>query len=419
MASLATRALLVLVCGFAALSSSAAAALGLAEERILVFTGLVAALALLPFLVRPRLVRPSGPVLLLWLLLASMVLADLAGDFDPLDAKVALPLLVLLAAPNLARSLGPVELGRFAWRLLSVYVVITCFYQFVAEPTVVAHGYAGIVRYDPTGSVVMHSSLSLIHLVMARARLSQPLPPRARLATIALGGMSLSMVFLTATRTALLTLAVLAVLHLATTPQPGLAWRRLGAAALGLALAFTLWTLVVNDSFYLRLSGGQDDFSSGRWTSIAHWLALAGDRPWGLGLGAVRDLLAGGRPELNGTDLLEWPHNEFVRFWVEAGPIGLLFVVLLLALLVRRALRAARVEPDPVLRALMLAIAADLLAEACLQNLLNAVYHATVLILMLSLAVARVDRSVMAPPLRLDPTLGPGAFWAGSTGRPP
>ena len=41
MTSLLTRALLVLVCGFAALSSSAAAALGLAEERILVFTALL------------------------------------------------------------------------------------------------------------------------------------------------------------------------------------------------------------------------------------------------------------------------------------------------------------------------------------------------------------------------------------------
>ena len=65
MASLLVRALLVLVCGFAALSSSVAAALGLEEERILAFTGLVSVLLLLPFLYRPRLSRPSGPVLLL------------------------------------------------------------------------------------------------------------------------------------------------------------------------------------------------------------------------------------------------------------------------------------------------------------------------------------------------------------------
>ena len=417
MASLATRALLVVVCGFAALSSSAAAALGLAEERIFVFTALVMALSLLPFLVRPRLVRPGGPILLLWLMLAAMVLVDLAGEFDPLDAKAALPLLVLLAAPNLARGLAPGELGRFVWRLLSVYVAMTCVYQLVAEPAAVAHGYDGIVRYDPTGSVVMHSSLSLIHLIMALTRLSQPLPARVRLATLALGAMSLSMVFQTATRTALLTLVIFAVLHLATTQRPSRACYRLGAAALGLGLAFTLWTIGVNDSFYLRLTGGQNDYSSGRWSSLAHWLTVAGDHPWGLGLGAVRELLANGRPELDGSALLEWPHNEFVRFWVEAGPIGLLFVVLLLALLLRRALRAARIERDPVMRALILAIAADLLAEACLQNLLNAVYHATVLILILSLAVAQAGRPVARP--ALDRTAGPEAVWAISAGRPP
>ena len=59
-----------------------------------------------------------------------------------------------------------------------------------------------------------------------------------------------------------------------------------------------------------------------------------------MGLGAVRELLADGRPALDGTSLLEWPHNEFVRFYVEAGPPGLLFVVLLLTVLVQRAICA-------------------------------------------------------------------------------
>src|SRR4029453_30587 len=82
MASLLTRALLVLVCGFAALSSSAAVALGLAEERVLVFTGLLLALLALPLLARPAFARPSGPALLLALLLAGIVVTDVGGTFD-------------------------------------------------------------------------------------------------------------------------------------------------------------------------------------------------------------------------------------------------------------------------------------------------------------------------------------------------
>ena len=393
MARLLTRAFLLLVCAFAALSSSAAAAIGIEEERVLLFSGCLLVLLLVPFLVRPTLTRPSGPVILLLLLLLWMLLADAAeGEFDLLDARIALPPLVLLATPNLARHFTAAELMRLVWRLLSAYVALTFAYQLLAEPAVVAHGYDGIVRYDPTGSVIMHSSLSLIHFLVAATRLGRPLAPRARLGTLALAGMSLVMVLMTATRTAFVTGGLFALLLLLASPEPGRMARALALAGLGLALAFLAWTILVSDSFWLRLSGGQEDFTSGRWSSIRYWLGLAAQHPFGLGLGTVRAMLAGGRPALDGADLLEWPHNEPVRFYLEAGPPGPLFVVLLVGLLVRRALLAARIEPDPVRRTLMLAIAADLVAECLLQNLLNAIYHATVLILVLALAVATTER---------------------------
>jgi O-antigen ligase len=106
----------------------------------------------------------------------------------------------------------------------------------------------------------------------------------------------------------------------------------------------------------------------------------------------VRELMAGGKPFLEGESTLEWPHNEFVRFYVEAGPVGLAFVLLLVGLLVRTALVAAAADPVPERRALMLVIAADIVAESCLQNLFNAVHHATVLVLFLALA-AHAPRS--------------------------
>ena len=129
MASLLVRFLLALVCGFAALSSSVAAALGLAEERILAFTGLVSALLLLavpgPAPAGPA-ERPRSPA---GLLAAGILLTDLAGHFDPVDAKIVLPVLVLVAAPNLARFLSAEALLRFVWRLLSFYVAATFFYR--------------------------------------------------------------------------------------------------------------------------------------------------------------------------------------------------------------------------------------------------------------------------------------------------
>lgn len=391
MARFLTRALLLLVCAFAALSSSAAAALGLEEERVLLFSAFLLLLLLLPFLVRPSFTPPSGPVAVLAALLVWMLLADAAsGSFDPLDARIVLPVLVLLATPNLARHFEPEALAVLVWRLLSGYVALTFAYQVLAEPAAIARGHEGIVRYDPTGSVIMHSSLSLLHLLLALTRLTQPQRRVQRLLTLALGAMSLTMVMLTATRTVLVTSALFALLLVMTARRPGAVLRTLALAAAGFALAFLAWTLFVNDSFWLRLTGGggQEDFSAGRWSSIRFWLALAAEHPFGLGLGAVREMLADGRPALNGSELLEWPHNEPVRFYLEAGPPGVMFVVLLLGLLVRRAVLAARREVDPVRRTLLLAIAADLVAESLLQNLLNAIYHATVLILVLSLVAA-------------------------------
>jgi O-antigen ligase len=127
---------------------------------------------------------------------------------------------------------------------------------------------------------------------------------------------------------------------------------------------------------------------------------LAGERPFGLGFGAVREMLAEGKPWLDGASTLEWPHNEFVRLYVEAGPLGLGFALLLVGALARTALRAAARDAgggDPARRTLLLAIAADIVAEACLQNLFNAVHHATVLVVFLALAAAATRGSGRAP----------------------
>jgi hypothetical protein len=72
-------------------------------------------------------------------------------------------------------------------------------------------------------------------------------------------------------------------------------------------------------------------------------------------------------------------------------------------MLVRAARLAAARDEEPVRRTLALAVAADIVAEASLQNLFNAVYHATVLVIFLSLAAHGARR---APAPRVE--VGPG-----------
>jgi hypothetical protein len=123
------RALLVLTCAFAALSSSVAIALGLEQERIVVFSALVAGLCLLPYIQGAPLPRPGSGLLCLFLLLLAIAVQDgLVGSLDPLDYKVALLLLVLLAAPGLAAELGQAAMARMSWALLALYVAVTFTY---------------------------------------------------------------------------------------------------------------------------------------------------------------------------------------------------------------------------------------------------------------------------------------------------
>ena len=198
---------------------------------------------------------------------------------------------------------------------------------------------------------------------------------------------------LTGTRSAVLTLVVFGALWLSAGRLPELARARtLGLVLAALALFFLL-SLLVSDSLWSRLVElGGAGYSSGRWPAIQHWLALGAGHPFGLGLGAVRQLLAGGRPEIAGGHLLEWPHNELVRFYVEGGILGAVLVLVLIIEVVRRARRRAMATADPVERVIVLAIAADMLVQCLLQNYFNSVYHATVLLMILGMLAAADDR---------------------------
>ena len=396
-----TRVLLALICAFAAVSSTLADSLGFQTERVVAFSALVAALCALPHLRGARLVPPSGVLACLFLLLVAIAAQDaLSGKLDPVDYKVVLPLLVLVAAPALARDFDADALVRFAWRMLAAYALGTFAYEMVAEPAAISHDYAGIVRYDPTGSVIMHASLSLICLLLALARAAEPGPLPRRCGFLAVGAVALVMVLEAATRTVIVSLTLLAGFHLLTTTNRGAALRQLLLAAVGLVLVFAAYSALVNPSFLLRLVSNDEvtDYGSGRLPSIAYWLTLVGDHPLGLGFGAVRELMADGKPFLDGDNTLEWPHDEYVRFYVEAGPLGLAFVLLLVGGCVRMALRAAAVDGCGPRRMLTLAIAADLVAESCLQNLFNAIYHATVLVTFLALAAKGAERDAAGPP---------------------
>lgn len=397
------RLLFAILFGFACVSSEAAGLWSLDRVRILAFLAAYGGLVLVALLREPRLepIDARTPALSA-LLLVPILLADVVrGEVEPIDYKVALVLPLFLFAPNVARALDGRDPSELVWRLLTLYVVATALLAVLVVPDFLRRGRPDLTRVDFTGSLVAHAGLCTIYLLATLAKVRTSAQPVLAAGHLCLAGTAAAMVLLTGTRTALVTCAIHLVLDVATAERPGDRFVRLLPAIAGAVGLLAVYTTLVSDDFLERwLPGSTEDWSSGRAVSQLHWLALAVDEPLGLGFGVVRERLAEGRPALDGTRLLEWPHNEPLRFYIEAGLPGLLFVGLLLFELVRLAIRAARADDRPLRRATMLAITADMLAQSAFQNYFNSIYYAVGLLLVLTTSAASVEmasRPAVAP----------------------
>lgn len=395
------RLLLALLLAFAFVSSEASVLLQLDQLRTAAFVATLAGLLGLGLARAPRLVltETTVPALLLGLLAVVLAADAVLSKVDPLDYKVALLLPVLVLAPTVATAFGDRDPSELVWRLLALYVIATAILAVVAVPEWLVRGRADLTRFDFTGSLIGHTGLCVVFLITTLARLRPAAGHPALLVHVALAGTATVMVLLTGTRTALATFVLYLILEVAGAAAPRAAVARLVPLAFGALAALTLHTLLVSDDFLERLLGGSsEDWSSGRFASQVHWLTRGLEHPLGLGFGAVRETLRDGRPALDGVRLLEWPHNEPIRFLVEAGLPGLAFVGLLLGRITVLAVRAARLDRSGPRRAMVLAIAADMLGQSLFQNYFNSIYHAGALLFVLSILVARIEAEVADEP---------------------
>ncbi len=406
--------LLLVAWGFVFLSATVAEALGLGRLRVVAFALVVGALlALAVARAACFSIRGRGLALILAALYWAIFALHPEVPFDPLDHKLLAVLAVLLLAPELARLFAGVALARLTLAVLGAYVVASAGVLLLGGGQGMFRGAGGVVRLDVSGSMIVHASLMAIFLPPALLALRRERRAWVRVLGLPAVGLALAMLFWVATRTALLTLLLYGLLELVAGP-----WRRrlgpLLLAALAGGVVFALFTLFVSDALWLRLVGaGPAPWASGRGEALAYWTAVAFDHPLGLGIGALRRAFAEGRPVLDGAVLLEWPHNELVRLWVEGGLLGLVFALLLVGGLVLRAVRAARLEPDPAARSLLLVLAADLFAQSLLQNYFNNVYQATVVVLTLVLLAARAHVRAEETAVRAEQDLWASAAVVG------
>lgn len=390
------RGLLGLALAALGFSSTTVAALGLDDLRIVVFALVFVALCAGAVVSWPRFGggERTVPLLALWLLALIALVSHIAGPATGglLDYKILLPILALLLAPNLRAAMGELDLARFALRAGSIYILATAAVGTFLPAAAVLRNVSSHVRVDVTGSIVLHASLCTILVLGLLAAATTADGVLRRLWPVLLASVAAWMVMLTGTRSAALSLLFFLVLWTLAGGAGQLVRPRLLALGLLALGCLVLLSLVASDAIWARLTAtGEVHYSSGRWPAIRHWLSLAAGQPFGLGIGATRALMAEGRPAIAGG-LLEWPHNELVRFWVEAGVLGFFLVLILLGEVLRRALRHARTTRHPVERALVLAIAADMVVQCLFQNYFNSVYHATVMLMLLGMLTAGRQR---------------------------
>ncbi|HEX2525792.1 MAG TPA: O-antigen ligase family protein [Geminicoccus sp.] len=372
------RLLLILLVVLATLSSDQAERLGLVGLRmpafVLVTGGLISlALACCPV---PE-EADAGIAMLLALLVGAIALLDLRGTVDPIDYKLLLPVAVLFAAGPIAALLRHLDLPTWHWWVLSSYVSVTALNVMTSNLDELARGAGGIVRIDASGSLVTHTAFCSMQLVLSVVTFQEASAP-GRLMRLLAGGCALVMLIAAATRTPFLTLILAGCLLLGVAPDRSWWWRRMVAGSVVAVVFLTVYSATIDVSLWRRLwSDGQTEWSTGRAVAIDHWLTSALDHPLGLGLGAVREALGDGKPALDGEAILDWPHNEMIRLWVEAGPFGLAFLLVLLGTITARALRLCRDHPDKAIRGLAVVVAADAITQSMFQNWLNSVYHAT------------------------------------------
>ena len=397
MASL-IRLLFLSSLGFLFFSASTAATWELQGLRVFLFSGLMGSLFVLVFAFCR--VQPSNQyslAVILAGLLSLISLVQIGRTPDLYDLKIVLPILAIGLSPFLATIVDGDQLTWNVRRLIGIYIAVTGASYLLGNSSIDIHRFQSIARVDFSGSVILHSGLCVIYVVIG---LSAIWSRQCRYVSLELllATAAVAMLMLTATRTTIITLSLFGCLALFVGRRNTNGFRSVVLFSLLAIFVFLAFSLMVDDSLLRRLAIDENqNFSSGRYHSITHWLELVKDSPFGLGLGTIRDSLLYGRPALDGERLLEWPHNELVRFYVEAGYLGLAFLLTLLVGVLAVALKAAERTTNLVRRNLILVIMADMFAQIMLQNYFNTIYHSTVLLLV---ALVLSARGTMIRPLQ-------------------
>lgn len=309
----------------------------------------------------------------------SLAFRDLYHDqFYPDAYKFSVIFALIFFGSELQRRVNLNEMVALLWGVLTLYTL----FSMVMFLTTGGFGgeESGSERINITGSVTLQGIIMMTYTLMTYQRILVDKQPHRRFFYLLLMLPAIYMMMIAGSRQVLIigTLFMVFLFFL----QHGLfaKARILSALAIGVAVFF-IFSYTVDDTLYSRLFYTPlDTYTTGRLYSMALWLEIM-QREGPLGLGYIGN-------HVDYTNALLWPHNEFIRFYVEGGIFGVGIVFLLFFHALHCLYIVLRYPASPHLKALTILIATETIVQVMLNNSFQAIYRISFLYLFLTMSAS-------------------------------
>ncbi|PHS73127.1 MAG: hypothetical protein COB22_02340 [Cycloclasticus sp.] len=242
--------------------------------------------------------------------------------------KVLILLLIPFVVCKYSERFDSDTVCKLIWYLFLTYIVLT-FSSYLA-----GHSREVIVgtlykRLDITGSLTAHAVLCSLFIMFTLAWFNTAKYIAPRWFMLCMLFVALYMLFKTGNRQSLLVLFIFGFVYTLAFPKKLQSILYASYGLMGMAGVFFMYTIFIDSNLFYRLFLlDERGFSSGRQEAIIYWISQVENVFTGLGLGNTAEFLVNLRGELYTYE--NFPHNELIRFYVEGGIFGLLFILLLL-----------------------------------------------------------------------------------------
>ncbi len=300
--------------------------------------------------------------------------------------KFLLIFILIFFGSELSKAISASRIIKDLSLVLSLYtcLLITFFIITGADNLIRPVGAGEIyTRLDITGSVTIMAISSTISLLLISSLAMRTRSLIIRIALFLIAFTAGYLILLSASRQAILVIVVYATLQLLSGKLLNRKVIIRRASILGAALAsillFTAYTAFINDSLYVRIfENPTEDYSSGRLNSVNLWLSEMHEHGGPLGFGHIRN------NTIQEIELL-WPHNEFLRFYIEGGIPGAFLTFLMLIYAISTLRFSMRPNEPSLEKNLTLIIFSVFIVQMSVENFINNTFLSTLCFLLLSI----------------------------------